>query len=231
MTRNLSKLISAAAIATSLSVVPIAASAATFDFANIPATSAGEQSGDDLAPSLKFDVNESGSGTKFDFKFLTNSSPSTAAFISRVFIDGSTTLLGANNTITVNSGNSGTVVFSGGLGNDNLAQGNKLNPAFTSDYVFSWQNGNGNVRGIQEGESLGVLFASANFADVIAAINDGSLRVGYRIQSIGANAQGSDSFVSIPNPPRPVPVPGFVLGILAAGALGGKRLLSKKQSV
>ncbi|MBD2152142.1 hypothetical protein H6F44_18750 [Pseudanabaena sp. FACHB-1277] len=227
--------IGTAAIATTVAAVttisaPIAANAATFNFNNIVADNAGELKGDPLAQFLSMDVTASGGGTLFKFSLAENSLPGFGgSFIRQVFIDGSTTLLG---TATVNSGNVvvGGVAFSGGASSQNFAQGNKV--GFSTDYYFNRNNGAANVNAIQEGESLGVLFANANFNNVIAAINSGDLRVGYHAQGLIDGA--SDSYINgIPTtpPPKPVPVPGFLLGLAVAGAFGGSRLLkSKKQS-
>ena len=216
------------AIATSIVTVaaivsPMSAKAVSFTFNNI---AGGDTVGDGLNGFLSMDVTASGSGVLFKFNIDANNT-ATSSFIRTVFIDGSTSLLG--NPTTVDSGNVG---FTGKLGNDKLPQWNNLSPNFTTDYVFEANNGNGNFFAIQSGESLGVLFGGANFNNVISAINGGSLRVGYHLQ--GLPNGGSDSYVNNPNipTPRPVPVPGLLLGVMAAGALGGKRLLkSKKQAV
>ncbi len=221
--------IGTAAIATTVAAVtaisaPVAANAATFNFSNINAPGTGNTSGDSLAPFLQFDVNDSGSGTKFDFKFLPNSEPSANAYIGRVFIDGEFSLLGI---ATLNVGNVGNVEYSGGLGTTQLPQSSN---DFTTDYVFDRNTGDGNAKAVQKGESLGVLFANADFASVIAAIYAGELRVGYHVRTIIA-APGSDAFISaITTPPvRPVPVPGFLLGLAVAGGFGGSRLLKNKK--
>lgn len=227
--------IGTAAIATTVAAVttistPVAADAATIDFNNIVADNADEQKGDPLAQFLSMDVTASGGGTLFKFSLADNSLPGFGgSFIRQVFIDGSTTLLGA---ATVNSGNVvvGGVAFSGGPSNQNFAQGNKV--GFSTDYYFNRNNGPANVNAIQKGESLGVLFANANFNNVIAAINSGDLRVGYHAQGLIDGA--SDSYINaIPStpPPKPVPVPGFLLGFAVAGGFGVARVLKNKKQV
>lgn len=229
---KISQMIGSVAIATSIVTVaaivsPMSAKAASFTFGNI---SGGDTVGDSLAQYLSMDVTASGSGVLFKFNNAVNNI-ATTSFIRTVFIDSSTSLLG--NSITVDSGNIGIVDFTGGLGNNNLPQGNNLSPNFTTDYAFDRVSGSGNINAVQPTESLGVLFANANFNDVISAINDGSLRVGYHLQ--GINLPGvtgaSDSYVNNPSVPKPVPVPGFLLGLMAAGALGGTRLLKNKKQV
>ena len=223
---KISQMISSVAIATSIVTVaaivsPLSAKAASFTFDNI---SGGDTVGDSLAQYLSMDVTDSGSGVLFRFNNAVGNT-ATASFIRTVFIDGSTTLLG--NSITVDQNNVGIVDFTGGLDNQNLPQGSNLSPDFTTDYAFDREPGSGNINAIQPVESLGVLFAGANFNNVIDAINGGSLRVGYHLQGL-PNGK-SDSYV---NTPKPVPVPGFLLGVMAAGALGSTRLLkNKKQAV
>jgi hypothetical protein len=227
------KFLGTAAIATTVAAVtaisaPSNASAVNFTFNNI--TGAGQDTvGDSLAQYLSMDVTASGTGVLFKFNFATNPSAFTNAFIGKVFIDDSASKLGSS---IVNSGNVGSFVsFTGGLSNDNMPQGNTITKLvgntitpdpFTTDYAFTRDNGGGNKWGVQEGESLGVLFANTNYDDVIKSINNGKLRVGYHVQGIGS---GSDSYVN----KKPVPVPGFLLGVMAAGVFGGSRLLKNKK--
>jgi hypothetical protein len=228
---KISHFIRSAAIASTIAsaaaiISPIAASAATFNFSNI---AGGDTVGDSLAQYLSMDVTASGSGTLFKFNFATNPTAFTSAFIGTVYIDAGTTPLGTNASITVDSGNVGTVDFTGGTGTSNLPQSGNLATAFTTDYAFDNVNGSGNSKAVQEGESLGVLFSTANFNNVIAGINAGTLRVGYHVQGIGS---GSDSYINSTGTPTPVPVPAFLFGVVAAGAFGGTRLLkNKKQAV
>lgn len=228
---KISQFIRSAAIASTIATAAIiptfSANAATFNFNNI---AGGATVGDSLAQYLSMDVTASGSGTLFKFNFANNPTAFTSAFIGTVYIDAGTTPLGTNASITVDSGNVGTVDFTGGTGTSNLPQRGNLATAFTTDYDFDNVNGSGNSKAVQEGESLGVLFSTANFNNVVAAINAGTLRVGYHVQGIGS---GSDSYInSTGTTPVPVPVPGFLLGLVAAGAFGGTRLLkNKKQAV
>ena len=225
------QMISSVAIATSIATVaaivsPVTANAATFTFDNI---AGGDTFGDGLNGFLSMDVTDSGNGVLFKFNNAIGNT-ATNSFIGTVYIDGSTTLL--LNSIAVNYANVGVDVdFSGGTGNGNLSQSANLATAFTTDYDFTKKGGASN--GVNKGESLGVLFAGANFNNVISAINDGSLRVGYHLQ--GLPNDKSDSYVNsrtTGTTPTPVPVPGFLVGVMAAGALGGTRLLkNKKQAV
>ena len=233
---KISQMIGSVAIATSIVTVaaivsPMSVKAASFTFGNI---AGGDTVGDSLAQYLSMDVTSSGSGVLFKFNNAAGNT-ATTSFIGTVYIDAAPALLGSN--ITVNSGNVGNVDFGGGIGTKNLPQSEHLATAFTTNYDFTKDGGASN--GVQKSESLGVLFSNANFTNVINAINGGSLRVGYHLQGITPpnplTGSTSDSYVNNPNTPtptKPVPVPGLLLGVMAAGALGGKRLLkSKKQAV
>ncbi|MDX2254081.1 MAG: hypothetical protein NW214_01050 [Pseudanabaenaceae cyanobacterium bins.39] len=223
--------ISTAAIATTAAGLtaisaPVSANAATFTFNNIVPDNVGETIGDVIAPYLSMDVTASGSGTLFKFNLGNTAALGTApynfsnAFIRQVFIDGSPSLLGIP---TLNQANVGTVNFVSAL-TGTFSQGNKI--GFTYDYYFNRSNGSANGFAIQKNESLGVLFANANYNNVISAINSGALRVGYHVQGFGE----SDSYVNgIPTPPRPVPVPGFLLGLVAAGGFGASRVIKTKK--
>ncbi|MCI0332293.1 MAG: hypothetical protein L0228_03580 [Planctomycetes bacterium] len=75
-------------------------------------------------------------------------------------------------------------------------------------------------------ERLGVafsLFPTLGFTDVVAALGDGSLRIGMHVQAIGAQG-GSDSYVNgLPPGDTEVPEPSslIVLSLLVAGAGAG----------
>jgi hypothetical protein len=71
--------------------------------------------------------------------------------------------------------------------------------------------------GVNSGEYLGILF-NGSLTDVLAAINDGSLRMGLHVT--GINGGTSDSYI---NTRTTVPVPGAVLlGLLGLTAAGIK---------
>ena len=214
------------AIATSIVTVavivsPMSAKAVSFTFNNIPGK---DDVGDLFNGSLSMDVTSSSTGgVLFKFNNIgTNAAPN--SYIGSVHISGA--LLGTS--ISVDRENVGEVDFKGGIDDKNLSQTNKAE--FSTAYYFTKDGGASN--GIQKGESLGVLFSNANFDNVISAIKGGSLRVGYHLQALPNGA--SDAYINNPNTPptKPVPVPGFILGVMAAGALGGTRLLkNKKQAV
>lgn len=82
--------------------------------------------------------------------------------------------------------------------------------SFTAD--FSADSDNPSVqKGINPGEMLGILFNSpVSFDQVIAHINDGTIRVGLHVQGIGPEGQYSEAFINNPNP-APVPEPATIM--------------------
>jgi hypothetical protein len=259
---KISQMIGSIAIATSIVTVaaivsPSTANAATFTFNNISGAST---VGDGLNGFLSMDVNDLGVGNGVLFQFRNSSlNTSTGSFIRTIFLDtrvGGEDLVNARgrvvNSLPAITGGDITKVIVGNTVNPTIAtpystslnginfskdlsgtlpQGNNLNPDFTTDLELN-RITPGNDGAVKVGETLAVIFADANFSSIIASIGNGDLRVGYHLQGLNP---GSDSYINskTPNPTtKPVPVPGFLLGVMAAGALGGTRLLkNKKQAV
>jgi hypothetical protein len=137
-------------------------------------------------------------------------------FISKVFFDDNNNYLSGP---SVNFSNIGQVAFIGGANNDQLPQGGN---DFTTDYSFS-RVGPGNEYAIQAGEKLGVSFV-ANYNNVLAALNDGTLKIGLHVQALPNGA--SDSYISSSGNTENTPEP---LTMLAAGAAVGFGTMFKKQ--
>ena len=198
-----------------------AAPASAFSFSNI---AGGDTAGDAYVNSFTFDVFNLGSSVLFNIK---NSGDAAAPsmFISKVFFDDNKDSFFDDNTYLssplVNIGNVGEVAFSGGASNDQLPQGGNN---FTTKYAFSRNTGAGNAFGIQAGESLGLSF-TADYKLVIAALNDGTLKLGLHVQAL-PNGQ-SDSYISTSSGnTQDTPEP---LTMLAAGAAVGFGTVFKKQ--
>jgi hypothetical protein len=187
-----------------------AAPASAFGFGNI---AGGDTPGDAYQNSFTFNVLNQGSSVLFK---ITNSGNAAASsmFISKVFFDDN----GYLSNPQANIGNVGTVDFSGGASNDQLPQGGNN---FTTDYAFSREPGAGNAYGIQAPETLGVRF-NGNYANVVSALTDGTLRLGLHVQAL-QNGQ-SDSYISSNTQDTPEP-----LTMLAAGAAVGFGTMFKKQ--
>ena len=206
---NLVKSLLAVAGVAALSAVS-AAPASAFSFSNI---AGGDTPGDAYANSFTFDVLNQGSSVLFK---ITNSGNAAAPdmFISKVFFDDN----GYLSAPSVNIGNVGLVDFSGGASNDQLPQGGNN---FTTDYAFSRNPGAGNANGIQAPETLGLSF-NGNYTNVLAALTDGTLKIGLHVQAL-QNGQ-SDSYISSNTQDTPEP-----LTMLDAGAAVGFGTVFKKQ--
>jgi hypothetical protein len=189
-----------------------AAPASAFSFSNI---GGGDTPGDAYVNNFEFNV-RAVSGTRlvvFDIFNLGNPADSDM-FISKVFFDDNNNYLSGP---SVNFSNIGQVGFFGGASNDRLPQGGN---DFTTDYAFS-RVGPGNEYGIQGGEKLGLSFV-ANYNNVLAALNSGTLKLGLHVQAL-PNGQ-SDSYISSNTQDTPEP-----LTMLAAGAAVGFGTMFKKQ--
>jgi hypothetical protein len=214
---NLVKSLLAVAGVAAVSAVSAApAGAVTFSFGNI---AGGDTPGDSYVNSFTFDVKvvKDTRLVVFDIFNLGNSA-APSMFISNVFFDDNNKHLSGP---SVNFSNSGQVGFSGGARNDQLPQGGN---GFTTDYAFSRVPGAGNEFGIQAGEKLGLSFV-ADYNNVIAALNDGTLKLGLHVQALPNGA--SDSYISSSSTnTQDTPEP---LTMLAAGAAVGFGTMFKKQ--
>jgi hypothetical protein len=109
----------------------------------------------------------------------------------------------------------GLVEFSSPATPGNLPGGNDASPPFEVSAGFSADSDPPvQPRGVNPGEMLGVTFTLINgqtFADAIADLTDGSVRVGIHVQGFASG--GSESLVNLP-----VPEPG-TLALVAGGVL------------
>jgi len=192
------------------------ASAFTVGFNNIPTNNT---AGDVYASSFQLNVTDGGSGTVL-FKFLNNLAANSAAatsFISDVYFENPGNLL---SNMVLNVTNVGTVNFEVPNGNLNLSQGNSLTPQFAEAFGARNVPGTqGNASAVQRTEVLGVQF-NGNYSNVLAALNNGTLRVGIHVQGLPGGA--SDSFVT-----NAVPEPFTMVG--SGVALGIGAMMRKKQ--
>jgi hypothetical protein len=109
------------------------------------------------------------------------------------------------------------VDFEPGATPGNLPGANEASPPFvTTDGFSADSEAPTQPRGVNPGESLGILFSlrpGSSFADVLAHLEDGSLRIGIHVQGFAGG--GSESFVSVPEPGAFALV---ALGLLGLGA-------------
>ncbi len=162
---------------------------------------------------LSVDVTAQGSDQVL-FTFANTGSDNNS--VAEIYFDDGTpamTLGGINSLIQ----DPGVAFTEGTSGSPTLPGGNGMPINFnTTDALFADADNPAPQNGINNGETLGILFdllMGANFDDVIDALSNGDLRVGIHVISIGLD-DNSESFIN-----TPVPVPAAVW-MLGAGFLG-----------
>ena len=164
---------------------------------------------------LTVEVTDLGGGqVLFDFM---NSGPSDSSITDVYFDDGS--LLGISSLIDADDGVGGDpgVDFTGmGANPPNLPSANDASPPFVATAGFlADSDPPAQPNGVNPGEMLGIIFdlqIGSTFADVLAELENGDLRIGIHVQGFGTG--GSESFVN-----DPIPEPGTVL-LLGLGLAG-----------
>jgi len=166
---------------------------------------------------LSVDVTDAG-GNQVLFTFF-NTGPAAASITDVYFDDGA--LLGSASLIDADEGIGGdpgvdfTELASPGI----LPSANNASPPFVSAGFSADSDPPVQLNGVNPGESLGILFdltgmPVGTFADVIAQLTDGDLRIGLRVQ--GFDSEGSESFVN-----TPIPEPNsYVLFFAGLGIVG-----------
>lgn len=150
----------------------------------------------------------------FDFS---NSGPAASSITDVYFDDG--TLLGiaglidADDAALGSTGDAG-VDFSQNASPPNLPGANAVGFQTTAGFLAD-SDPPAQPNGVNPGEMLGIVFdlqTPGTFADVIAELTDGRLRIGLHVQGFASG--GSESFVN-----HPVPEPGTAL-LMGLGLLG-----------
>lgn len=175
-------------------------SAATFSFEQI--TSNGTENPE---AQLSVDVSDSGGQVLFEF-FNNNISGALASRISEVYWDDDSGLLTNGPVVDASTTSAGVDLSAIPASPSNLPSGNIANfiAELSAGRVMAASNG------VDPGEVAGFLF-DGNANQVITAMQNGNLRLGMHVISIGNGGQ-SESFVSVPEP--------SVLAMLTAGLFG-----------
>ena len=190
----------------------VPASAITLTFEQVPSNNGNP----DVSSQLVVEVTDDGTQALFDIS-VTAGAVSTLNLTEIYFDDDNGVFQTPISVISQSAGVNFNTIGSANPGD--LPGGNQASVDFdvTPGLLLDSQNGNGN--GVDVGESivLGLLYSvGSDFDDVVTALNDGLLRIGFHIRSIDGGE--SDSFVNVP-PVTEVPIPGAIW-LMGAGIAG-----------
>lgn len=173
---------------------------------------------DDVASQLFADVTDAGSGQVL-FKF-SNTGPLDSVIAQIYFDDDNSVLSNMSVLPDTDPATSPGVAFSSGANPANLPSGNTVSPPFVADFAAGADNP-APQNGVNPTEMVGILFDGV-FANVLADINSGALRLGLHVQAIGQTGN-SDAFVSVPEP-------GTALNVAMLLAMVGCPMLRRRRS-
>jgi len=201
-----------------LTALPVSATiiSETYSFTNITANSATDAAIGEAQMSLEVSGDDGGGQVLFTFA---NSGPDASA-ITDIYLDDASGLLASLDSI-VDSGSG--VSFSENATPPDLPGGNTI--SFSADYSADSDSPVA-TNGVNPGEWVGLYFTpevNQTIADIIAALDDDTLRAGIHVQAFADG--GSESFVT-GEVPAPVPEPSTLL--LLGIALTGLALFRKR---
>lgn len=149
----------------------------------------------DLSGQLSVNVTDAGGGL-VSFEFLNN--VGIASSVTQIYFDNGSGSLLSGLSVGTETG----VNFSTGGSPPNLPAGNTI--SFTADYLATADSPVA-PNGINSATDSLQLLGSGVFANIIAGLTSGDLRIGLHVQAIG-QLGGSDSYVS-GETPSAVPIP------------------------
>ncbi len=178
----------------------------------------------DVSSQLSVDVTANGSNV--DFKFT--NAVGVASSIADIYFDDGTLLAIA----TITDSGAG-VAFTDPATPGNLPGGNNASPPFVTTADFSADSdapvATNGVNAASEWVTITFsLQGGQTFADTLAALADGSLRIGLHVQAIGTTG-GSDSYVNAV--PEPATMFMMGLGLFGIGMWARRRLANRTQTL
>lgn len=175
-----------------------------------------------IASQLKAVLSDEGAG---QVSFLYTNNVGIASSISEIYYDTGNLFTGAASLVQV-----GTNFTAGGANPTNLPGGNNVNPAFVANLIYSADAQGNPSNGVNlASDSLKMVFNLSNnvsYANVVAALANGSLRIGLHVRAIGTGAD-SDAFV---NTGTPVIIPLPAGGVMAMAGLAGVAAIRRRRA-
>lgn len=180
----------------------------------------GDNGNGDISAQLNTILTDAGSG-RVNFQFVNN--VGTPSSIKEIYFQDTVGLLSGIQLGTQNGANFAVGAASPG----DLPGGNSITPTFTVTPGLLADSGSGGPNtGLNAAADFVNINFLGNFADVLQALNEGSIRLGLHVIAIGT-AGGSDAYVTTGTPTN-VPDGGATAVLLGLGVLGLSTLARKR---